>query len=46
MKYKNNSEALKILKKYQNEIDMVKRNPKDIVQHSILCRNHKITMLQ
>jgi ubiquinone/menaquinone biosynthesis C-methylase UbiE len=29
MKYKNNSEALKILKKCQNEIDMVKRNPKD-----------------
>jgi ubiquinone/menaquinone biosynthesis C-methylase UbiE len=29
MKYKNNSEALKILKKYQNEIDMVKRNPKE-----------------
>jgi len=29
LKYKNNSEALKILKKYQNEIDMVKRNPKE-----------------
>ena len=29
MKYKNNSEALKILKKHQNEIDMVKRNPKE-----------------
>ncbi len=29
MKYKNNSEALKILQKYQNEIDMVKRNPKE-----------------
>ncbi len=29
MKYKNNSEALKILKKYQKEIDMVKRNPKE-----------------
>jgi len=28
-KYKNNSEALKILKKCQNEIDMVKRNPKE-----------------
>jgi ubiquinone/menaquinone biosynthesis C-methylase UbiE len=28
MKYKNNSDALKTLKKYQNEIDMVKRNPK------------------
>ena len=27
MKYKNNSEALKILRKHQNEIDMVKRNP-------------------
>lgn len=29
MKYKNNSGALKILKKYQDEIDMVKRNPKE-----------------
>ena len=29
MKYKNNPEALKILRKYQNEIDMVKRNPKE-----------------
>ena len=29
MKYKNDSEALRILKKYQNEIDMVKRNPKE-----------------
>jgi ubiquinone/menaquinone biosynthesis C-methylase UbiE len=29
MKYKNNSKALKILKKHQNEIDMVKRNPKE-----------------
>jgi ubiquinone/menaquinone biosynthesis C-methylase UbiE len=29
MKYKNNSEALKTLKKHQNEIDMVKRNPKE-----------------
>jgi len=29
MKYKNNSEALKILKKHQNEIDMVKKNPKE-----------------
>ena len=29
MKYKNNPEALKILKKYQKEIDMVKRNPKE-----------------
>jgi ubiquinone/menaquinone biosynthesis C-methylase UbiE len=28
-KYKNNSEALKILKKHQNEIDTVKRNPKE-----------------
>jgi len=28
-KYKNNSEALTILKKYQNEIDMVKRKPKE-----------------
>jgi len=28
-KYKNDSEALKILKKYQNEIDMVKKNPRD-----------------
>ena len=28
-KYKNNSEALKILNKYQNEIDMIKRNPKE-----------------
>ena len=29
LKYKNNSEALKILKKYQNEIDLFKRNPKE-----------------
>jgi len=29
IKYKNNSEALRILKKHQNEIDMVKRNPKE-----------------
>jgi ubiquinone/menaquinone biosynthesis C-methylase UbiE len=29
MKYRNNPEALKILKKHQNEIDMVKRNPKE-----------------
>jgi len=29
MKYKDNSEALGILKKHQNEIDMVKRNPKE-----------------
>lgn len=29
MKYKNNSGARKIFKKYQNEIDMVKRNPKE-----------------
>jgi ubiquinone/menaquinone biosynthesis C-methylase UbiE len=28
IKYKNDSEALKILKKYQDEIDMVKKNPK------------------
>jgi len=28
-KYKNNSEALKILKKHQNDIEMVKRNPKE-----------------
>jgi ubiquinone/menaquinone biosynthesis C-methylase UbiE len=28
-KYKNNSEARRILKKLQNEINMVKRNPKD-----------------
>jgi len=28
-KYKNNSEALKIFKKYQNEVDMVKRKPKE-----------------
>jgi len=27
-KYKNNSEALKILQNYQNEIDVVKKNPK------------------
>jgi ubiquinone/menaquinone biosynthesis C-methylase UbiE len=26
-KYRNNPEALRILRKYQNEIDMVKRNP-------------------
>jgi ubiquinone/menaquinone biosynthesis C-methylase UbiE len=29
MKYENNSDALKTLKKYQNEIDMVKRNPRE-----------------
>ncbi|MCP8311297.1 MAG: class I SAM-dependent methyltransferase [Candidatus Methylarchaceae archaeon HK01M] len=29
MKCKNNSETFKILRKYQNEIDMVKRNPKE-----------------
>ena len=29
MKYKNKPEALKILRKYQKEIDMVKRNPKE-----------------
>lgn len=29
IKYDNDSEALKIFKKYQNEIDMVKKNPKD-----------------
>jgi len=29
MKYKNNSKALKILKKHQNEIDMAKRDPKE-----------------
>jgi len=29
MKYENNSDALKTLEKYQNEIDMVKRNPKE-----------------
>ena len=29
MKYKDNSEALRILRKHQNEIDMVKRNPKE-----------------
>jgi len=28
-KYDNDPEALKIFKKYQNEIDMVKKNPKD-----------------
>ena len=28
-KYKDNSEALKILQKHQHEIDMVKRNPKE-----------------
>jgi len=28
-KYKNNPEALKILEKHQNEIDMVKKNPKE-----------------
>ena len=28
IKYKDNLEALKILRKYQNEIDVVKRNPK------------------
>jgi ubiquinone/menaquinone biosynthesis C-methylase UbiE len=29
VKYNNNSEALKIFTKYQNEINMVKRNPKE-----------------
>jgi len=29
VKYKNNSKALKILKKHQSEIDMVKRDPKE-----------------
>jgi len=29
VKHENNSEALKTLKKYQNEVDMVKRNPKE-----------------
>jgi ubiquinone/menaquinone biosynthesis C-methylase UbiE len=29
VKYKNNSKALKIIRKYQNEVDMVKRNPKE-----------------
>jgi len=29
IKYENDPEALKIFKKYQNEIDMVKKNPKD-----------------
>ena len=29
IKYQNNLETLEIIKKYQNEIDMVKRNPKD-----------------
>ena len=29
MKYKNNSEALRMLRKHQNEIDMVKRNPRE-----------------
>ena len=29
MKYRDNSEALKILKKHQDEIDLVKRNPKE-----------------
>lgn len=29
IKYKDDPEALKMLKKYQNEIDLVKRNPKD-----------------
>jgi len=29
IKYKNDPEALKILEKYQNEVDMVKKNPKD-----------------
>ena len=28
-KYKNNPESLQILRKHQNEIDMVKRNPKE-----------------
>jgi ubiquinone/menaquinone biosynthesis C-methylase UbiE len=29
MKYKNNADALEILKKHQKEIDMVKRNPEE-----------------
>ena len=29
IKYKNDPKALKILEKYQNEVDMVKKNPKD-----------------
>jgi ubiquinone/menaquinone biosynthesis C-methylase UbiE len=29
VKYKNNADVLKILKKHQNEIDMVKRNPEE-----------------
>ena len=29
IEYKNDPEALKILEKYQNEVDMVKKNPKD-----------------
>lgn len=28
-KYKNNSEALEILRRHQNDIDIVKRNPKE-----------------
>lgn len=28
LKYKNDPKALKVLGKYQKEIDMVKRNPK------------------
>jgi ubiquinone/menaquinone biosynthesis C-methylase UbiE len=28
-KYRNNSEAIKTLRKYQNEIDLVKRNPQE-----------------
>jgi len=47
MKYKNDPGVLKILKKYQNEIDMVRRNPKD---HNsaffIMQKPKKILMLQ
>ena len=46
IKYKNNSEALKTLKKHQNEIDMVKRNPKEHSSAFYVMQKHKILMLQ
>lgn len=40
MKYKNKSEAVKILKKHQKEIDMVKKNPKE--HSSAFCIMQKL----
>jgi len=44
MKYKDNSEALKILRKHQNEIDMVRRNPKEHSSAFYVMQKHRITM--